>query len=365
MSPDITKALRTGAGQIAMLGAGLLGGWLFSLMHVPAPWLAGPMTITVLLVGLRIAPPMLPQVRDVAMLMAGVSLGVSVTPDALHALGAYPVSLTLLCVGMVMLMAGSSLALTVLRGWSVRDAFFASAPGALSTVLVIAVEERADVPRIAVVQIVRLFVLILVLPGIVGSLAPAFDANLPPPPTVDAPALALLLAAALVGWAAMNRMRVSADIMLGSMLGSALLTGTGTLSGQVPPAISTLGFVLVGCFIGQRFRGVEWTLLVRLLPDALIAVVVGLGVAVGISALVEKLADVPFESAIVALAPGGLEAMTMLALALKIDPVYVSVHHTVRFLFVGAWVPLAVRMFPRLLGGRGRADEPREPPADP
>lgn len=349
-----TPGLRVAASQLYLVGAGLAGGWLFSLIQMPAAWLAGSMAATVVLCALRLAPPMLPTIREIAMLLAGLAMGVAVTPETLHALGAYPVSLALLAVCMVVIMAASSFALARFRGWSPRDAFFASAPGALSAVLVIAVQERADIPRIAIVQIIRLLILIFVLPPIISALEPAAVLAAAPASILEPWAFALLAVAALLGWALFERWRISASVMLGAMFGSAIFTGTGLIDGRLPAPIATLGFVMVGCFIGQRFRGVEWGLLIRCLPDALLSVVVGLGVAAMFSALVSALTGVPFDNAVVALSPGGLEAMTMLALALKLDMVYVGVHHTVRFLFVGVWVAIALRLFPRWLHTRGR-----------
>jgi uncharacterized membrane protein AbrB (regulator of aidB expression) len=44
----------------------------------------------------------------------------------------------------------------------------------------------------------------------------------------------------------------------------------------------------------------------------------------------------------VAFAPGGLEAMMVLALILGLDPLYVGIHHLARFLGIGLALPLVV-----------------------
>jgi len=46
---------------------------------------------------------------------------------------------------------------------------------------------------------------------------------------------------------------------------------------------------------------------------------------------------------IIAFAPGALEAMSILAFALHLDPAYVGTHHIVRYLFVSALIPLLIR----------------------
>jgi uncharacterized membrane protein AbrB (regulator of aidB expression) len=49
-----------------------------------------------------------------------------------------------------------------------------------------------------------------------------------------------------------------------------------------------------------------------------------------------------FADVLIAYAPGGLEAMTILAFALHLDPAFVGAHHLWRFFFVSLMMPLAV-----------------------
>ncbi|HLM40281.1 MAG TPA: AbrB family transcriptional regulator [Microvirga sp.] len=48
-----------------------------------------------------------------------------------------------------------------------------------------------------------------------------------------------------------------------------------------------------------------------------------------------------------AFAPGGLEAMTVLALVQGLDPLYVGIHHLVRFLGIGLGLPVVVALLQR------------------
>jgi uncharacterized membrane protein AbrB (regulator of aidB expression) len=64
---------------------------------------------------------------------------------------------------------------------------------------------------------------------------------------------------------------------------------------------------------------------------------------------------------VIAYAPGGLEAMTILAFALNLDPVYVGVHQTARFIVISLLVPVAVHHLRR----RKRLPKPPSPPTDP
>ena len=62
-----------------------------------------------------------------------------------------------------------------------------------------------------------------------------------------------------------------------------------------------------------------------------------------IAGLASKLIDVPFAEAIAAFAPGGLEAMTMMAFVLGLDPLFVGSHHFARFLLISVGLPIVTR----------------------
>ena len=56
------------------------------------------------------------------------------------------------------------------------------------------------------------------------------------------------------------------------------------------------------------------------------------------------LIKVSFVQALVAFAPGGLEAMTMMAFALGLDPLFVGAHHLARFFLISLTLPLLARV---------------------
>ena len=64
-------------------------------------------------------------------------------------------------------------------------------------------------------------------------------------------------------------------------------------------------------------------------------------------ALVTLLFGVNFIQTLLAFAPGALEALTILAFQMNIDPAYVAAHHVVRFVALVAAVPLVARWLSR------------------
>ena len=152
-------------GKVALTFAlGGAGGWVLAQVGAPAPWLTGSMlaVAAAALSGLPLAMPT--WMRTLAFVMLGISIGSSVTPEALGEIQAWPGSVCLLLLGCRRDHGGERLHLARARGWDVMTARYCALPGALSQVLVLATRSRADLPRIALAQSLRVFVLVALLP---------------------------------------------------------------------------------------------------------------------------------------------------------------------------------------------------------
>lgn len=328
--------------QILVAG---LGGLIFHSLGLPAAWLSGA-AIAGILWGLTPWAITLPRALvDTAMLISGAAMGAAVTPEAIDAMGRYPGSLVLLVIGVVAISGASSLWLTRVSGWRKADAVLASVPGALSTVLAVAADRKADVPSVAIVQNVRLLVLIVLLPAVVvltgstggGGMLVGMGMPIASPFAIGVTLLVSLLLGSLL-----KIMKVAAPLLLGATIVSAVGHGTGLVHGVMPPAIATCGLVLIGLFIADRFRNLQRSALRKALIAAIGSFATGMAVAAAFAAVAAWVAGVSFANGLVAFAPGGLEAMTVLALVLGLDPLYVGVHHLVRFLGIGFVLPFAV-----------------------
>jgi uncharacterized membrane protein AbrB (regulator of aidB expression) len=58
-------------------------------------------------------------------------------------------------------------------------------------------------------------------------------------------------------------------------------------------------------------------------------------------------AGVAVDQALLALAPGGLTEMGLIALAIHADVAFVALHHVARILFVLVLAPIAARFLPK------------------
>jgi len=83
----------------------------------------------------------------------------------------------------------------------------------------------------------------------------------------------------------------------------------------------------------------------------------------GAAAILISLLSLRVAEVMIAFAPGSVDAMMLLALALSLDPVYVGAHHLTRIFFVSLTMPLLARYSARAQKTTGEsAKRPIKPP---
>ncbi len=333
MTPDVVH-LRTTATTIL---AGGLGAVLFELAGLPVPWLSGSM-IFVALLAIAGVPISLPALwRDFGLIVSGVALGSTITPEALATVARYPLSLIGLVCSLAATIYGSKLILQKLFHWDAETAFLASVPGAMSTVLVLAAESGADARRVAVVQGIRLLALVAVTPTLISATSSV--ASVAPSDTVSAGGMGFVFLASFVFAEIMARFRAANPLFLGGMVVGMVLHITGLVHGALPLPLINAGMLLVGIYCGLRFEGTSLRFLGSLLVPSLAALLAALAVSLCFSVAINLVTGLRFAEVIVALAPGGVEAMILLGAAMGLDTLYISTHHVVRTVVLNMVTP--------------------------
>lgn len=346
--PSRLVQLRRFAETIALAAA---GGALFGLPGLPAGWLSGAI---LLVAGAALAgrPVYVPQIfARVLFVVLGISLGAAVTPETVTRMATWPASMLALALAMSCSTLAITLYLKRFHGWDAMSALFAAAPGALSQALALAADTNADLRSVAIVQTVRVLVLAVALPLIIAGLGMAGAPPVPvplPPLHESFGELALLVAASTAAAVIAYRVRLPGGLIVGAMVTSGFLHGAGWVHINLPPAIIIASFVGLGALIGSRFLGTDLARLRELAHAAFGALFVGTSVAAAFALATAWLFSLSFADVLIAYAPGGLEAMTILAFALHLDPAFVGAHHLWRFLYVSVMMPVAVAYVARL-----------------
>lgn len=324
------------------LALATLGGAFFGLIGIPGGWLAGAMLVVAVAALSGVSVNLSPSLRNLGFLVVGIAMGSGVTPETIARISSWPITIALVVVSIPLITGTLTWFLMRVAGCNRATALLSSMPGALSYLLALAPHTDANVPQVAILQTTRVAILVAVLP-----LAALWLSDpVPPAPTMPLTGLdqAILLYVAGVGGAVLaHLLRVPAGLLVGGLFVSAFLHGTGLVVGRPPEWVAIAGFIILGAVVGTRFAGTRWRDLGQLLGVSLASFALGASLAVLVALIGTALTEFSLLKLIIAFAPGGLEAMVVLAFAMDLDPTFVAAHHLVRFLLIALLAPFIVR----------------------
>ncbi len=333
--------------SLVTLIAGTTGAAALSLVGFPAAPLVGAALATTALAwgGMRLSLPN--RLRDAGFLVIGVSLGSGFRNELLGQIGGWGLSLLVLCLSIYATVVISRFVLMRWYGQDRETALLASAPGTLSLALSMAVSGRGDATTVLVLQCMRLLILSAVLPlgmvllGVEAGNAGAAANRLDPLPLIG-----VLAVGALVSWLIARR-GFPAAYLLGGLLVSAVSHVSDLVHGTPPAWLLFAGFCVTGSVMGVRFTGLKLADILRFLKASATSVGAAALISMGFAAAVAAVTGLPFGQVWVAYAPGGVEAMAAIGLALDFDGAYVALHHLCRIAFLMALIPWMARKQPR------------------
>jgi len=316
-----------------------LGGLGADALGLPAAYMCGgALAVSIsALFGMRAVT--LTPMRDVAFVVIGMSMGANVSKDTLSLIVHWPISITALLVGLVIIITLTTIVLHRLFGIDRITAFLSSCPGHLSFIIGISETGHGNTRQIAVIQSIRVLILTIAVP--VGAQVLSPGGMVPPhrPPDMSMLSLFVLALACAIGGYAFKRFNVPAGYVLGAMAVSTTARLLGLFDGSVPLPLVIFSFIFMGALIGSRFAGVSAMELRQSLVGGLVVGLVSIGIVTLIAFIITPMIGMPFGQIWIALAPGGLETMGALGVAFGYDTAFVAAHHALRLLALGFAIP--------------------------
>ncbi len=342
-SPSSLAAYRP---HLAALSGGFAGAALAALAGLPAGPLIGASLAVALLAGWHVAVAVDERLRLLAFTTIGLSLGSTVPPGMLDQIGGWIVSLAILMLSLIATLWIGTVILSRVFGHDVETALMSTIPGTLSNVVALAIEGRGDVTTIMVLQTLRVLMLVVFVPPIATLAGPpeSVGSTIGTMGTGD---LAVLLVAGLMAARAFAALRIPAAALLAGMIVGAAAHLGGLVEGYVPYWAIFASFAVTGAALGARFSAIGLSRLMRLFGEAVVSVGIATLVSIGFAFLVTTITGLPAGQVWIAFAPGAVEAMAAIGLALGYDPAYVAVHHFARIAMLLALAPLALRLVGR------------------
>lgn len=352
--------------RLAALGLTLLigaaGGAGFALFSLPLAWLLGALGATTLASFARLPLHLPAPLRHTMIAVVGVMLGSAFTPERLADAGRWLPSLAALPVYVAVVGVVIFAYIRRFSDFDLKTTFFAAAPGGLGEMIALSDQMGADVRKVSLVHATRLTFIVFTIPWLAagfGTGAAAPQAGMAASP---APLEILILAvAAVVGFLVAARLRLPAAPFLGPLLGSMLVHLTGWVQGAPPYVLLAIAQVVIGAAVGARFAGIPLALVGRAMLLGAGATLIMLAITAAFAVILTPLTGYGFPLLLLAFIPGGFTEMSLIALAMGVDPAFVVTHHSLRvFLVVSIALPAYV-----WLDRSGRLTSPADDATEP
>jgi membrane AbrB-like protein len=316
------------------------GGFVANAIGLPAGWLMGGALAVAIaaLAGVKVGMP--DWLRDATFVLTGVSMGASVARDSLSLIAQWPVTMAALVIELLLIVAGTGYMLRKLFGIDRGTAYLSSFPGHLSFVMGIAAAGVGDPRQITIIQVIRILMLTTVVP--IGALFLPVGHYAPPGGQADIGWVAIVVVTticAVVGFVA-TKLRVPAAYALGAMGAAMIAKFTGNFDGAMPAPLLVGAFIMVGALLGSRFGGITMTEFRKAAAGGVIATLLTVAFVTVVTFAASQLVDMPYGQIWLALAPGALEGMGALGIALGFDTAFIAAHHVARLLMLTVLVPV-------------------------
>jgi len=332
--------------DLRTMALGTAGGLLFLVIGMPAALLAGSMVAVAAaaLSGLQVGLPA--RLRDLAFIVLGAILGATIDRDTVASFATWPVSLAGLLLSLVAVMVIVPRYLTRRHGIDRPTAWLCAIPGALSYVIALASDlSHVDLRRVAVLQTLRVAMLLTLIPAAVGLATDIPPHAAQPGQTISWAMTALVVALCMACVPLARRLRMPAPTFVAPMFLSGALSVAGFYHGHFPVELLWPSLIVTGVAVGARFAGTGAVFLWQCLKAGLGGLLIALGITSGFALGVSAITGDDFLQLCLAFAPGGFDVMPVLAFAFDLDPAFVAGHQLVRFLAISLTLPF---LLPRI-----------------
>lgn len=333
------------------LATALAGGGLFMLLGLPIPWLLGPMIATLIGANLRKQYYAWPgPLRNSGMIIVGYTIGLSLTAPALKEMAGQLPSMLLMTGLLLLFCAGIAAIVSKISGMNYKTVLLGSIPGGLTQMVMLAEEtEDVNLTVVTVIQVVRLMMIIICVPLLIFS--PAFGQ------TSGAAGVAPLITEVSSSWSGLypNFFIYAAACTFCAiagqkvkfptayLLGPALITSVLQISGLSGPALPGLllnaAQLMIGIFVGMLLNPRKLNNKLVTLSLAVGSGVVLIGGAYLMSLLFAYFDAVSLSTALLSLAPGGMDQMSLIAHEVGADLPTVAGFQLFRTFFIFFAVP--------------------------
>jgi membrane AbrB-like protein len=337
---------------LAVMAAAVAATVVFTVLGLPSPALFGGLLaglVRALAFRRKIAVPS--SAMTAAQAVVGVSMGSLVDLATLRAVAANWLPVLLVTLGTLLLSLLAGLALRLQPGISPVTGAFALIAGGASGIIVMARELGADERMVAVLQYLRVLLIVVLMPvvatGLYGASPGSWSGAVDHGPGWVVGVL-FTVGCGVVGLALGRLLRLPVAALLGPMVLAAVVDLSGFGHGaQVPGAVGVAAFLVIGLQVGVSFTRDSLATIGRALPLALGVILALIVASAGLGGVLGATTGASALDGYLATTPGGLYAVLATATDSGADTTFVLAVQVLRLFVMLLSAPLVARVLRR------------------
>lgn len=320
---------------------------VFYLLHLPLPWLLGPIAacLTAALAGVKMQG--IPVLNTAMRSILGVAVGASLTWALVASMASIWTTLVLVPVMIAVIGVVGVPYFQRIWGFDFATSYYSAMPGGLQDMLIFGEEAGGDVRALSLIHATRVMVIVVALPFILMGYWGVDMSNPPGAPATTLPLsqLGYMVIAGLAGWQIAKAVGLFGASILGPMIFAGVLSLAGILNTRPPAEAIWAAQFFIGMTVGTKYAGITGYELRRDVTAALGFCVILLVITSVFVEVVYLLKLAPPLETLLSFAPGGQAEMAILALIAGADMAFVIAHHVLRIVIVILGAPIAARIF--------------------
>ncbi|MCM3719350.1 AbrB family transcriptional regulator [Fictibacillus phosphorivorans] len=336
---------------IALLSA-LIGGFLFSFLKFPIPWLLGPMTAVLIVSNLVVKLHWPIQIRNTGLIVVGYSIGLTFTRDTLITMTAKLPSMALMTILLIFICTGMAFLISRITDINFPTALTSSIPGGLSQIITFAEETKGiDITTVTFFQVIRVIMIIFFVPFLIfsplfskegmemtsGVIQNGGEQEFFPKILLFA---AISVIAALIG----KKINLPTAFLLGPILVISFLNVSGVQGPPLPSLILDISQFMIGGYIGLLLKPEKLKHKAKIIPVALFSSLMLVCISLGMSFLLMWQYHFSPITSFLSLAPGGADQMGIIGHELEADVSMITGYQLFRILFIFFAVPPLLKL---------------------
>ncbi|WP_371069180.1 AbrB family transcriptional regulator [Sediminibacillus sp. JSM 1682029] len=327
---------------------GIVGGFLFNWLHLPLPWILGPVASLLIFKLFPFASTAASlRLRKVSFSILGIQIGATFTAATLSTVVPYLIPYTAMTLLLIALSLVSAYLITKWVNLDVTTSLLGSIPGGLSTVLALSDSFYGNTVLVTIFQTIRLVAVLFIIPFSATHLffhqtqPAAQGAVVQQAGNGPAWTIILFIAAFLIGF--LLQRWVPASLVLMPMLITAALQINGISLFLLPTSAYLFAQLTIGVYLGDSISVKDLKTAGKYCVYFFCLAILLIITSFMFGFLFSSLTNLNTATAVLSLAPGGLIEMALTAQAVNGDPSIVSSLQMIRLLTIVLVLPFFLK----------------------